>query len=110
MIQNINIYLNFNIFIGTILFFLFWSLLFLIGGILLWNDLSWQAWFSMVVIFSCVTVLVKDVCPPHFMIVVAMSILLAAKIVTTKEALEGFSDSGTLILIFDFEKFKIVNL
>jgi len=42
--------------------------------------------------------LVKDIVPPHIIMVMAMSLLMVAQVISVEDALEGFSNEGLITI------------
>jgi hypothetical protein len=61
-----------------------------------WRAMGWKAWVSIEVTVATLTLLVSNKFPPAFIFLSAMSTCYALNIVTTAEALEGFSNSGVI--------------
>jgi di/tricarboxylate transporter len=96
---------------GIIIFTLCWIILLILGANFLWTDLSWEAWYSLSVVCVTLTLLIKDVLPPHFVLVLSMTSLVAARVLTVNEALAGFSTEGlvTIAVLFVVAKAIEVN-
>lgn len=84
--------------IGLLIFTLVIFILLLLGGILLWKDLTWEAWVSIIIVVLTLLVLIADVIPSYFVMMVAMSLIMTMRILTVPEALAGFSNEGLITI------------
>ncbi|OSX70170.1 hypothetical protein BU14_0877s0003 [Porphyra umbilicalis] len=64
-------------------------------GALVFEPLSWKAWASLAVLGVMFATLVRACLPTQVVLLLALVALLAAQIVTPKDALSGFSGTGT---------------
>jgi hypothetical protein len=80
---------------GFLLFMGAFALVYLVCGIFLW-DFTWAAWYSLIVLYFTFAFLIKNYWDPALTMLGSMSLLLAPKIITAREAASGFGD--TLIL------------
>lgn len=80
---------------GFLIFMFLFAMVYLLGGIFLW-DFSWAAWYSLIVLYFTFAFLIKNLWDPALTMLGSMSMLLAPRIITAKEAAGGFGD--TLIL------------
>jgi len=64
-------------------------------GVLVFDPLSWKAWASLGVLGVMFATLVRACLPTQVVLLLALVALLAAQIVTPKDALSGFSGTGT---------------
>ena len=83
---------------GILLFIFCWILLLVLGAQFLWEDLTWEAWYSLTIVCITLTLLIKDFFPPHFVLLMAMTSLLLAGVITPQEALRGFSNEGLITI------------
>eukprot|EP01100_Stratorugosa_tubuloviscum_P005739 TRINITY_DN254_c0_g2_i1.p1 TRINITY_DN254_c0_g2~~TRINITY_DN254_c0_g2_i1.p1 ORF type:complete len:669 (-),score=352.75 TRINITY_DN254_c0_g2_i1:136-2142(-) len=83
------------------LFVISFTILFVICGILVW-DFSWAAWYSLIIVFITFCLLIENVADPGVVMMGNTTLLLAAAIITTREALAGFSNTGvfTIAVLF----------
>lgn len=71
-------------------------------GILVFEPLPWQAWFSFAVLGVMFAGLVAAVLPVSVILLLALVTLLAFQVVTPKDALSGFAGNGvgTIVVLF----------
>lgn len=60
------------------------------------TDLGWQAWLTMVVVVATFTVLASSRLPTDFVFLGALVILFASGVLSTQDALQGFSSKGMI--------------
>lgn len=61
-----------------------------------WRDMGWKAWFSIVVTMASVLILIGNMLPPAFVFLGATTLCYIFGIISTSEALDGFSNSGVV--------------
>uniref|UniRef100_A0A7S2SLT6 RCK C-terminal domain-containing protein n=1 Tax=Mucochytrium quahogii TaxID=96639 RepID=A0A7S2SLT6_9STRA len=57
---------------------------------------GWEGWFSLAVIVGAFVLLLKEVAPADLVFLFALAIVMCAQVVSTEEALSGFSNSAVL--------------
>ena len=85
-------------------------LILIIGGITLWQDLTWKGWISVIVVAIVLVLLINDTYEPHFTMILGMTILLITTVIDVEEAIEGFSNSGVVTIAILFVVAKGIEL
>lgn len=98
----LSFYRKLNNYWGTIAFIIFQILGFAILGIFAFEKLSWQAWYSFAVLGATLVVLVANLLTPMLAMTLAVTALLAAKVITPDEAFAGLANEGILAVAIFF--------
>lgn len=64
--------------------------------------MEWQGWFSLMLTFSALLVMVFTNIGPHLVMMAALTLLSVSGILTPREALEGFSNDGLITVAVMF--------
>ncbi|KAL6067728.1 putative sulfur deprivation response regulator [Balamuthia mandrillaris] len=77
-------------------------LLFLVCGVTVWTNFGWDAWFSLFVTLFTFALLIMNVCDPSVAMMLSMTLVLAAQIITPAAAIAGFANTGvfTIAVLF----------
>ena len=63
-----------------------------------WREMGWKGWFSIAVTVLSLLVLIGDLLQPGYVFLSAMTLCYLFGIITSEEALEGFSNSGVITI------------
>lgn len=87
---------------GVLAFLLFLQVGLAMLGVFAFDDLRWQAWASFVIVTILLSVLVVNLLPPEIAMCAALTTMMALKIVTPAQGMEGFSNTGvgTVAVLF----------
>ena len=60
--------------------------------------MSWEAWFTLIVIIATVAVMARELVPPALAILIGVVVLLLAGVVDGEQALSGFSNEAPYVV------------
>lgn len=69
-------------------------------GLFVWTDptLTWQGWFTLIFVYAVLLVLIADFLPTEWVLWTITPIFWLSSIITSSEALAGFSNTATVLV------------
>lgn len=87
---------------GTLAFLVAQAIGFALLGIFAFDPLPWQAWYSFAVLGITIAVLVANLTTPMLAMLLAVTALLVAKVITPSSAFKGLANEGIIAVCIFF--------